>query len=548
MDRQQLWWAQPGPANVIGKIVLSVARKRRAICISAPQPRPAGFSAAIERRLRAELSLECVTINVADQDQSQAIPHLLAGLLNVPAVEIGSVSDFASHPNLVDEVLIVDGVERVHLRRWSLFLRQLLAEPVGEALVGPIVLLLLPVGLSREELASLCGPAEVISTLGMTDRYDCASYIAGIGGRPTQDLLSRVGHAATIEVAAWSREMIEKMFVWDPADQIDPLPLLAREATGSNLLYPCWENGLVDYWDDEPAAHPVAAVKHGLEDHVRRRLWTAQASVLLPFTHRILRSLISKYRHVLAKKISPRTPLRKDINGRRFEITDFWKIEFYDFRTHTEHLLTPQEADLVKIAAWTRNKVAHKDLIDSNGITLFSEHYEANRETLDCDIPGWNWPRCGQTMTLTVGPSGAGKSRWSAEQGIDVVSSDEIRKEHSSDGELPGDQSDVFHRVRSRSSRLLGEGRDVIVDAMHVEPEHRLRQVSIAPPDLKVRYVIIDRPLEEKQRDAGWRAKKGVVEQYHATFTAQLPAALNGDGRQDIQVVDLRSRGGTSAQ
>lgn len=544
MDRQQLWWTQPGPANVIAKIVQSVARKRRAICLSAPDPRPAGLSVAIERKLREDLSLACVFLNVSDEDQTQAIPHLLAGLLNVPAVEIGSVSDFASHPGLADEVLIVEGIERVHLRRWSLFLRQLLAEPVGEALVGPVVLLLLPAGLSREELTSLCGPAEVISTLGMTDRYDCASYIAGIGGRPTQDLLSRVGHATTIEVAAWSREMIEKMIIWDPADQIDPFPLLAREAAGSSHPYPCWENGLVDYWDDEPAAHPVAAIKHGLHDHVRRRLWTAQASVLLPFTHRILRALISKYRHVLAKQISPQNPLRKSSNGRNFEITDFWRIEFYDFKRLTEHLLTQQEANLVRIAGWTRNKVAHKDLIDSSGISLFSEHYEVNREALDCDIPGWNWPRCGQTMTLTVGPSGAGKSKWSAEQGIDVVSSDEIRKEHSSDGELPGDQTDIFHRVRSRSSRILREGRDVIVDAMHVEPEHRIRQVSIAPPDLNIRYVIIDRPLEEKQRDAGWRAKKGTVEQYHKTFATQLPAALTGDGRQDIQIVDLRPREG----
>ena len=85
-------------------------------------------------------------------------------------------------------------------------------------------------------------------------------------------------------------------------------------------------------------------------------------------------------------------------------------------------------------------------------------------------MPGWNWPRCGQTMILTVGPSGAGKSTWSVEQGIGVVSSDEIRKEISPDGETPGSQAGIFHKVRAASSKVLEDGRDVIVDAMHILP------------------------------------------------------------------------------
>jgi hypothetical protein len=63
------------------------------------------------------------------------------------------------------------------------------------------------------------------------------------------------------------------------------------------------------------------------------------------------------------------------------------------------------------------------------------------------------------------------------------------RKETSPDGETPGNQAGIFHRVRAAGSKVLEEGRDVIVDAMHLEEEHRLRQLSIAPPD--IRYVII---------------------------------------------------------
>jgi predicted kinase len=541
MERLQLWWDMAGPSGMINKLAQLVGEKERVLCVAAPDPRPVGLCKAIEHKLRAELSLECAILDVSHYDQAQPIPHLLAGLLGVSAVEIGSVSDFASHPSLVDLVLIVDGIDCKHLRRWSLFLRQLHSERAGEAIVGPVVIVLLPIGLNRDDTAELRGSSKLVSTQGAVDRYDTVSYVTGIGGRPSADLVSRVGHAVAIDVAAWSRELLETMIVWDSADQIDPFALLDRAAVKSPYSFPCWENGLVDYWDDEPAAHAVAAVKHGLREHVKRRIWRAQANVLLPFTYRILRSLIARYQDVLAKKVSPERPLTKGYGDKSYPITDYWKLEFYEFKKLTEHLLSPEEMELSRIAAWTRNKVAHPDLIKPEQISRFSEHYEANRDWLEGDVPGWNWPRCGQSMILTVGPSGAGKSKWCAEQGIDVISSDEIRKETNGNGETPGSQAGVFHRVRAGSSRILEGGRDVIVDAMHMEAEHRLRQISTAPPDIGIKYVVIDRPLVDKQRDAGWRSGRGIVEKYDQLFPTQVAAALEGDGRAEIQVVDLRS-------
>jgi predicted kinase len=145
-------------------------------------------------------------------------------------------------------------------------------------------------------------------------------------------------------------------------------------------------------------------------------------------------------------------------------------------------------------------------------------------------------------MTLTVGPSGAGKSTWSATQGVDIVSSDEIRKERNPDGEVRGPQSEIFHEVRMRSAKVLGNGRSVIVDAMHVEQDDRLRQLAIAPADVQKKYAIIDRPLADKQRDGGWRGQKGLVDKYHRLFADHAGAALAGDGRSDVEVADLRAQ------
>ncbi len=548
MDRLDVWWNLAGPSSIINKIAQAVGNRERVVCLAAPNPRPAGLSRAIALKLRSELSLECATLDVSREDQAQPIPHLLAGLLGVPATEIGSVGEFASHPGLADQVLIVDGLERDCLRRWGLFLRQLHLSRSEEMIVGPVVVVLLPTGLSRDELAVLNGSAKFMSTQGSVGRFDAISYAAQIGTRPSVDLVSRVGHATTIDLAAWSRELLENMLAWEVSDQIDPFALLERAAEKSKLCFPCWENGLVDYWDDEPVAYAVAAVKYGMHDHLKRRIWTAQASVLLPFSYRILRSLIRRHKEFLAKKVSPEQPWIKKYGTREVTVTDYWKLEFYDFQQIAENVLSPEERELRRIGQFIRNKVAHPDLLKPDQLAKISDYYEANREIIEGDVPGWNWPRRGQSMILTVGPSGGGKSRWSAEQGVDIVSSDEIRKETNPDGETPGSQAGIFHRVRSASSKILEEGRDVIVDAMHIEAEHRNRQTSLAPPDIGIKYVIIDRPLADKLRDAGWRAGRGIVEKYDELFSVKVAAAVQGDGRADIQVVDLRLKASANDQ
>jgi hypothetical protein len=128
----------------------------------------------------------------------------------------------------------------------------------------------------------------------------------------------------------------------------------------------------------------------------------------------------------------------KKYGTREVPVTDYWKLEFYDFQQLTEAILSPEEAELRRVAHAVRNKVAHPDLVKPDQIARISDFYEAHGDLIEGDVPGWNWPRCGQSMTLTVGPSGSGKAKWSAEQSIQIVSSDEIRKETNPDGETSG--------------------------------------------------------------------------------------------------------------
>jgi hypothetical protein len=48
-------------------------------------------------------------------------------------------------------------------------------------------------------------------------------------------------------------------------------------------------------------------------------------------------------------------------------------------------------------------------------------------------------------------------------------------------------------------------------------------------------------PMPGQLFGRSWRAGRGLIEKYDRLFAAQVAAALDGDGRPDIQVVDLRS-------
>jgi hypothetical protein len=102
----------------------------------------------------------------------------------------------------------------------------------------------------------------------------------------------------------------------------------------------------------------------------------AQAGILLPFTHRALRSLISRYQHVLAKKVSPSHPYQRKINDRIITITDIWKLEFYDFKELTKNPLSSQETSLRGRVGLNTDKVLCKMESVAELIRLFVFPYQ----------------------------------------------------------------------------------------------------------------------------------------------------------------------------
>lgn len=147
------------------------------------------------------------------------------------------------------------------------------------------------------------------------------------------------------------------------------------------------------------------------------------------------------------------------------------------------------------------------------------------------------------TLTLMVGPAGSGKSTWLASNVPPsmIVSSDTIRQQLCGDFRDQSKNDEVFAAVHALVATRLKHGLDVYLDATNLRRKNRLDAVALANGGA-VFYLVMNRPMEDKRRDGGWRNEvDGLLEKHENTFNSQLSDILAGDKLPNVTVVDLRS-------
>lgn len=151
-------------------------------------------------------------------------------------------------------------------------------------------------------------------------------------------------------------------------------------------------------------------------------------------------------------------------------------------------------------------------------------------------------------LILLVGPSGAGKSHYAETTfgSWPVVSSDSLRAQFCGDFRDQSRNAEVFHALHEIVRLRVRLGLLCVVDATNIRNADRKAVTACAPENAAIEYHVIDRPLDEKRRDAGWRAEvrvKGdrpLIDAHHDTFRQNLKDILAGDNDPRVTVVDLR--------
>lgn len=152
------------------------------------------------------------------------------------------------------------------------------------------------------------------------------------------------------------------------------------------------------------------------------------------------------------------------------------------------------------------------------------------------------------SLTLMVGPTGAGKSTWLKSEGnllnyvispAEIISSDQVREDLFGNFLDQSDNARVFSIVYRLAKARINVGLNATIDATNLRRADRRAAVDFIKPR-SVRYIVIDRPLQDKLDTVGWRAQfPGLIEKHHQRFQSGLGYILTGD---DIgaKVIDLR--------
>lgn len=156
-------------------------------------------------------------------------------------------------------------------------------------------------------------------------------------------------------------------------------------------------------------------------------------------------------------------------------------------------------------------------------------------------------------LTLAVGPSGAGKSSWidrkrlyGDDDGLDfdiyqcqILSSDAIRGDLCGDFRDQSKNAQVFEALHAIAKARLKHGLPTVIDATHLRRKDRMTAAQLVPAANTVRYVVVDRPLEEKLETRGWRPEE-LVRKHHEHMKQQIKDILRGDNLPNVTVYDLR--------
>jgi predicted kinase len=154
-------------------------------------------------------------------------------------------------------------------------------------------------------------------------------------------------------------------------------------------------------------------------------------------------------------------------------------------------------------------------------------------------------PYAGQTLLhLLVGPSGAGKSTFAdaTYRPHEIISTDALRMQlFGSLGQAPAALARVWKLAHGLIRARLDAGALTVLDATNLHAEDRAKVLVLLPAGVFARYIVIDRNLDDKIRQRGWRSEELILK-HHRLFRKEEAHILAGDDHPYVTVQDKRER------
>lgn len=533
------WWDLPGPSRFVARTADLIASAPGGVAgMLLPDPRPGGLLEVLERHVERSGS-RVLRVDLGPVAGRRSPTSILAAVAGVSVNGIRSVGEFVDEPSLSETVFLVDGIRPVDWQPWAMFLRRVRSERMRRTrILAPSIAVIAPTGVPLNDWRAAV--EKDVKWSGQVTRLDTQAYVERAMGWPDDTLASRTAVAVTVELSGWDPSMARALAALDLEAQIDPREALASLPDVLGGRHPCWANGLVDRWDGGSWLHTAALAESDFPEVLRARVWRGQVRIVFPFLEQIRTAFAARYEQRLRAAL----PISKEYHGKEKVYDDPWTLELHDVHASLKDGLPQNEERLLRWCKHVRRCMAHHEPAEGWRLKQLSDEWEAVEHEFPDACRGWQWPRTGQKLVLMVGPSGAGKTEWARRHcdRSEIISSDAIREEIFGSADMGGDQTEVFDRVRRDALSRLSTGRTAVIDATNLKREDRLPNARLAPLDIPVEYVLIDRPMAEKISTAreGTERERAVMGIHAGLLERGLAEILAGDAQPNVKVVDLR--------
>lgn len=301
-------WGLPGPSRFV-ESVLEDLWGGSSVVLRFGGDQPAGLADHLEQQTnwRAVWTPLCVD---AGNPPLSAIRR--AVVPDAPATDFRTPKQVVLGQHFRNRVFWIDGLTRENWPAWRRFLRDFAhARRNAEATAQPPVLLL-PVCGPGFEVTGLAEPSisarEFRDVVDRDDLYVLAlqSRQAHRRRRVIRGLLANT----VAQIAQWDHVLAGILLDGGPEAALQPHATLVRyaEERGWTAETPeLWEAGTLDGPRQRPVVHSALLRVQGRERELNRRLWAAQAAVLLPLLEERRIELVDRNRHHFS-----RLPLETD--------------------------------------------------------------------------------------------------------------------------------------------------------------------------------------------------------------------------------------------
>lgn len=249
---------------------------------------------------------------------------------------------------------IVEGVKGTRWPGWKDFLGEYEAASRGVSRSDRPLILVIPEGIPVASLGRDCAALRIFLWKNVVGEFDVMLFVMDSlrnsgKKRARQRLIARI----ISRLSLWDVELAGRLLELDEGLLFDPFEALKEMVARSeeNTLDRNWESGGLMAFDDVEMDHSFLLLQQSTaSEMIRRRLWEAQASELLPF--------LEARRQYLSQQARPflRTPIQLD--GQSFQDVDELEIGqlAYLARIHGLRVSIKRAADTLR---GYRNKLAH---------------------------------------------------------------------------------------------------------------------------------------------------------------------------------------------